>query len=327
VARGGKAPFVIGVDIGGTKILSAVVDGANTVRGRGKRATPFKAGQAALTEEVHASIKEALAEANLDVSEIKAIGVGAPGPLDPPAGILLRTPNIAVKAYPIGPLLKEHYKVPVVLDNDVHMACYGEFKAGAARGRRDVVGLWIGTGVGGCVIVNGRVVIGANRNAGEIGHIILDASKRKKDPRRGSLELESSKTAIQNLLAKWIKEGKKTSLRKSAGGNTDRLKSADLATAFEKGDKLAVRAVEHSAWYLGIAVANLFDILSPELFVLGGGVAESLGEAYLRLVKEAANEYVYTTELAPIALCLAQLGGDAGVVGAAILARETLLRT
>ena len=139
------------------------------------------------------------------------------------------------------------------------------------------------------------------------------------------MELEASKTAIQHLLEKWTTEGHPTSLHKSGGGNIHRLNSSDLAQAFEQGDKLAVKAVEHSAFYLGIAVANLFNILSPDLFVLGGGVSESLGTAYLKLVEMAANEYVYTTELAPIRIVLAALGGDAGVIGAAIAVREARL--
>ena len=322
MAHAYRGPLVLGIDIGGTKILSAIVDAKNNVIGYGKRPTPFKAGHARLTEELLASTKDAIADAGISGSALKAIGVGAPGPLDPAAGLLLRTVNLAVKNYPLGSILKGAYRVPVVVDNDVNMACYGEFKAGAAQRAQSVIGLWVGTGIGGCVIVDGRVVLGANRNAGEIGHIILDATVRKKRRHRGTLELEASKTAIQRLLDKWTKEGHKTSLQKSRGGNVHRLNSSDLAKAFEQGDKLAIKAVRHSAWYLGIAVANLFNILSPELFVLGGGVSESLGKAYLKLVEAAANEYVYTTELAPIRLALAALGGNAGVVGAAIAARE-----
>src|SRR6266487_2877444 len=111
-------PLVLGVDIGGTKILSAVVDHRNKVLGRGKRATPFKAGQAALTQELQASIKEALADAQVSASAVKAIGVGAPGPLYPPAGILLRTVNLAVKNYALGPILKQSYGVPALVGND-----------------------------------------------------------------------------------------------------------------------------------------------------------------------------------------------------------------
>jgi glucokinase len=322
MAQAHRGPLVLGIDIGGTKILSAIVDANNNVIGYGKRPTPFKAGHARLTEELSVSIEEAIADAGISASAIKAIGVGAPGPLDPAAGLLLRTVNLAVKRYPLGSILKAAYRVPVLVDNDVNMACYGEFKAGAAQRAQSVIGLWVGTGIGGCVIVDGKVVLGANRNAGEIGHIVVDAAVRKKRRHRGTLELEASKTAIQRLLDKWTKEGHKTSLQKSRGGNVHRLNSSDLAKAFERGDKLAIKAVRHSAWYLGIAVANLFNILSPELFVLGGGVSESLGKPYLKLVEAAANEYVYTTELAPIRLALAALGGNAGVIGAAIAARE-----
>lgn len=313
----------IGVDLGGTKILAAVVTTSGKILSRSKRPTPFASGSRALLRSLSEAMTEALEAARVDRARIVAIGMGSPGPLDPETGIVLRTPNIAVKRFAAGPLLSKQFDAPVILDNDVHMAVFGEWMAGAARGVRNVIGLWIGTGVGGCVIWDGRVVRGRNRNAGEIGHMILDARKAKPETKRGSLEWEASKTGLLRRLRKELARGKKTRLAKHVRGTEDRLKSSDLAKAYRAGDKLAVAAVKHSAHYVGLAIANLFDAFSPDLFLLGGGVVEALGKPYLALVRKAANDFVYTTELGGIQIALSRLGDDAGVLGAALAARQT----
>ncbi len=316
--------LVLGIDLGGTKILSAVVNPYNKILSRAKRATPFASSERIVTDEIISTAEDALRGANVTSKDIHAIGMGSPGPLDPETGVVLRTGNIALKNYPIGQILSKHFGVPVTFDNDVHMGCYGEFKAGCAVGCRNVVGLWIGTGVGGCVIRDGEVVLGANRNAGEIGHVILDVALRLKHKKRGTLETEASKTGMTGFIRRAIKDGAKTKLKKAVKGKEDRLKSGDLSKAYKKGDKVAVAAVEHSALYCGIAIANLFNTLSPELFVLGGGVIESMGDVYLKLVQKTADEYAYSTDLAPIKIAAAKLGDDAGILGAAIAARERL---
>ncbi|MGD0088355.1 MAG: ROK family protein [Planctomycetota bacterium] len=319
-----KKGLILGIDLGGTKILAAVVNPYNRIQGRAKRATPFMSSEQVLTNEIIGCAEDALRTAGITHSELRSIGMGSPGPLDPETGVVLRTGNIAMRNYPIGQILAKHFGVPVYLDNDVHMGCFGELKAGAGLGCRNIIGIFIGTGIGGCVIRDGEVVHGANRNAGEIGHVILDARHRFGDKQRGSLETEAGKNGIAAFIRRRIGEGQKSRLRKLLKGDKDRLKSSDLAKAFKKGDKLAIAAIEHSALYTGLAVANLFNVLSPELFVLGGGVVEAIGKPYLKLVKKAANKYVYTTELAPIRIVQAQLGDDAGVLGAALAARERL---
>jgi glucokinase len=185
-----------------------------------------------------------------------------------------------------------------------------------------VVGLWIGTGVGGAVVSEGHLVHGSNGNAGELGHMILHGKKARGGQGKGTLESEASKTGIARRIRKEISRGAKTSLAKHLERGEDRLHSGDLARACRSGDKLALKAVAHSARYVGIAVANLFDALAPELFVLGGGVVEALGQDYLSAVRESANEFVFTTDLAPIRIAAAKLGDDAGLLGAALAARE-----
>ena len=312
----------LGIDLGGSKILAGVVSASGKILSRAKSVTPFLQGSAALARALIATASEALTQARTERERIVAIGIGSPGPLDPRSGVVLRTPNIAIRRFPAGRLLSAEFGVPVVLDNDVHMAVLGEHLAGAARGHDRIIGLWIGTGVGGCVLWNGEVVHGVNQNAGEIGHMILDARRVGKGDGRGTLEWEASKTGIVRLLRKRISRGEKTRLAKRISGKKERLHSSDLARAFRKKDRAAVHAVRHSARYVGIAVANLFDALAPDLFLLGGGVVESIGRPYLSLVANSARQHAFTRELADIRIAVSSLGDDAGLLGAALAARR-----
>ncbi|MEO8190345.1 MAG: ROK family protein [Acidobacteriota bacterium] len=312
----------LGIDLGGSKILAGVVTARGRILSRSKTATPFSEGGEALLSALKDTAGSALADAGVSRARLSGIGMGSPGPLDPARGLILRTPNISVTRLAVGPWLSRELGAPVVLDNDVHMAVYGEFLAGAARGKARVVGIWVGTGVGGCVLWDGKIVHGVNRNAGEIGHMILDARRAKRGERRGTLEWEASKTGIARHVRKAVEHGKKSSLARRVRGKGERLHSSDLAAAFEAQDPPVVAAVENSARYVGIAIANLFDVLAPELFVLGGGVAAALKGPYLELVSATAREHAFTTELGTPRIVLSRLGDDAGLLGAALAARD-----
>lgn len=314
----------LGIDLGGSKILAGVVTAEGKILSRAKTATPFSKGAKSLLAALRGTCAEALADARIEASRIAGIGMGSPGPLDPERGVILRTPNIDVVNLAVGPWLARELGAPVTLDNDVHMAVYGELRAGAARNFRRVVGLWVGTGIGGAVVWDGALVHGANRNAGEIGHMILDARRVRAGEARGTLEWEASKTGIARHLRKGIRSGKKSALGRRMGSKrkAERLHSGDLAKACEDGDALALDAVRKSAEYVGIAIANVWDLLAPELFLLGGGVVEALGKSYLALVRESAEKHAFTTELAKIRIALSRLGDDAGLLGAALASRD-----
>ena len=311
----------VGVDLGGTKILAGVFSARGEWRGRDKRATPFAGTGNDLVEAIHDAIDGALASASLSRGRIAAIGVGAPGPLDPERGLILRSPNIAARRVFLGARIEKEFSRPVVLDNDVNMAVRGEWRAGAGRGRRNLVGLWIGTGIGGCVIVDGRVVTGVNRNAGELGHMIVEAGKAKPGTDRGSLEWEASKSGMARWIRREIRGGRRSSLRKRIRGRA-RLHSRDLGNAYRKGDEVATEALERSARLVGIAIANLFDALAPEIFILGGGVVEDVGAPYVRLARESASAHAFSVELARPRVVASTLKDAAGPLGAALAARE-----
>lgn len=312
----------VGVDLGGTKILAGVFSSGGRWLGRHKRATPFASGAAAVIDAIAETIAGAVAEAAVPKASIGAIGIGCPGPLDPERGLILRTPHIAARRVAVGPAIARIFSRPVVIDNDVHMAMRGEWRMGAGRGFRNLVGLWIGTGVGGCVISEGKVLTGINRNAGELGHMIVEASSARPGTDAGSLEWEASKSGIVRWLRREIRRGRRSSLRESVFG-AKRLHSRSLALAYRGGDRLAVEAVERSARHVGIAIANLFDALAPEVFILGGGVVEDVGNAYVRLARQAAVAHAFSTELAKPRVVASRLKDAAGPLGAALAAMES----
>jgi len=318
-----SADLALGIDLGGTKILAGVVDGRNRILGRGKLKTPFRGNARELTEALVEAADLALKEAGAPRERVSALAVAAPGPVDPEKGILLFGANIAAKGFHVGSALGRPFpRARRRLENDVRLAAYGEAQLGAGRGVPVMVAFWVGTGIGGAVIVDGRIWKGRNRNAGEIGHIQIDIKRAKPGKIDGTLEGIGAKVGMARYLLKKIEEGEKGALKKTLLAEGARLRGSELKAAVDAGDPLALRAVARSARAVGIAMANVFNILSPDRFVLGGGVATDLGERYLANVRKWAEAFCFTTDLGGIEIVPAALGDDAGVLGAALYARE-----
>ncbi len=319
----GDGPPVLGIDLGGTKILSAVVGADNRILGRAKRTTPAKEGGAAILEAMVSCIDEALRNADVGRQDIAGAGIGSPGPLDTKAGVILFSSNLNVRDFPIGPELSKALDRPVLVQNDVRVGGYAEFRLGAGRGYRQIIAAFVGTGIGGCVIHDGEIVLGSTGNAGEIGHIIVKAG----GPRcgcgaRGCLEALASKTAIGRRVQKAVRRGQPTVLGDKMARKGGRLKSGDLAEAVAAKDIVALKEVHRAAHYLGLGLGSLMNAIGPEIVIVGGGVAGALGQPYLDLVRTAARSQALTDPGGLIRIERAALGDDAGILGAALLARE-----
>jgi glucokinase len=320
--KGGERP-VVGVDLGGTKIMAGVVAADNQVLGRGKRNTPAKEGGPAILKTMLECVDEALDQAGLARKDVVAGGIGSPGPLDVDAGVILYSANLNVKNYPIGPELSAALGVPVRVNNDVRVGGYGEYVLGAGRGYSDVLSAFVGTGIGGCLILGGKIVQGATNNAGEIGHVVVKAG----GPRcgcgsKGCMEAFASKTAIANRLVKASKKrdcplGEKIQRK-------GRLKSGDLAQAVRDKDPIAVREVERAAFYLGVGLGGLVNVFGPQVVVIGGGVTQALGQPFLDMIESSARAQILTDPKKIIKFAPAALGDDAGVLGASLFAREMI---
>ncbi len=322
----GGGPPVVGVDLGGPKILAGVVSADNRILGRGKRNTPASEGGPAIFQTMTECVDEALDFAGIKRDEIAAGGIGSPGPLDVKAGVILFSPNLNVKNFPIGPELSGYLNRPVMVQNDVRVAGYAEFRLGAGRGYRDLIVAFVGTGIGGCIILGGEIVTGSTGNAGEVGHTVVRAGGPQCGcGARGCMEAMASKTAIQRRVNKAIRKDIPTVLREKMLRKGGRLKSGDLAEAVAAKDEVALKAVQRAAHYLGLGLGGLVNVLGPEIVIIGGGVVNALGDPWVELARASARTQILTDPGGHIKIVRAELGDDAGLLGAALLARERIV--
>ena len=318
--------YVVGVDMGGTKILAAVINAKGEIVQQAKRATKPKKGPEEVIERITRCIREAIDGAELKPSQIRAIGIGSPGPLDPETGVIIFAPNLGWSNVPLKAKLEANLSIPTFVDNDVNVGTLGEYAFGAGQGVKNLVGIFVGTGIGGGIILDGKLFHGVNKTAGEVGHMIVEV----KGPRCGCgnfgcLEAVASRTAITRDLQKAIlKKGKKSKLTELNGGNLDLIRSKAIARAVKHGDKPTIKVMQRAAKYLGISVASIVHFLNPEMVVLGGGVVEAMGDSLLDPIRHAAAEYALPTTMDGVQIIAATLGDNAGVIGASVLARERL---
>ncbi len=323
MARGNGKGLAVGIDLGGTKVLAGVVDPANRILGRGEVQTPFDDGPAAIGAALVEASDLALKEAGAARGDVASFGVAAPGAVDTTKGTLLKAANLKGSNWNVVKAVGEAFPgAPGRIENDVRLAALAEARLGAGRGANLMVAVWVGTGVGGAVILNGKIHSGKNRNAGEIGHTQIDVRRAKPGELDGTLEGIAAKVGIASWLRKRIDRGDRTELEKAVSKKDVRLKGSDLRDAWEEGDELARRAIARSARAVGIAIANVWNILSPDVFVLGGGVATDIGDPYLAEVRKWADAFAFTQDLAKVRVEPAALGDDSGLLGAALLSRD-----
>ena len=314
---------VVGVDLGGTKILTAVVQDGRTILGRSKKPTPAKDGAAAILEAIVTSIDESLAASNLHRDDIAGIGVGSPGPLDSETGVVLFSANLNVRDFALAPELSERIGKPVLLKNDVRVGGYGEYRLGAGQGYKNILAAFVGTGIGGCLFFDGKVVEGATGNAGEVGHIVIKAGGPQCNcGNRGCMEALASRTAMTRRISRAVRNGHSTVLAGKIDKKSGRLKSGDLAFAIAAHDPVALKEVHRAAHYLGIGLGSLVNVFGPEIVIIGGGVTEALGAPFVDLIRTSLRKTVIVDATEKIKVEIASLGDDAGVLGAALFALE-----
>ncbi|HVG21288.1 MAG TPA: ROK family protein [Blastocatellia bacterium] len=316
-------PYILGIDLGGTKVMAGVLDGEGKIVSRARAKTRAWRGDEAVFQTVAQTARRAIEVAGIGPSRIAALGIGAPGPLDPGTGYIIESSNMKFKDFPMGPRLSDEFGCRSILDNDVNAGIYGEFRAGAARGARDVLGLFVGTGIGGGLIINGALYHGFSKNAGEVGHIIIEAGggPRCGCGNRGCLESLASRTAMTRDIRKAIRRGDKTSVSKLLKKETDVLSGGDLKKAYDAGDELVSRIVHRAAKLIGVGIGGLVNVLAPEMVVLGGGVVEAMGDDFIRRIDRSARKVAVDFATKDLKIVRAELGDDAGVIGAAMLAR------
>ena len=321
---------VVGVDLGGTKILAAVVNHKGKILGESKQPTMPASDADEIVRRMAKTVRQAVLTADVPAKMVLAVGVGAPAPIDPEKGFVFHAPNIPmIRDYPLGERLSEALGIPVYVDNDVNVGTVGEHALGAGRGTKDMVGIFVGTGVGGGVIEDGRLRHGFRNSAGEVGHMVVGFKGRPDEPicgcgRPGCLEAYASRTAIEREIRTAIAAGRKTAvtgLLKKSG--KDRITSGVLARALEADDALVTEVMEQVTTYLSVHVASIVNFFDPEMVVFGGGVTEALGERLLKPIRrDAPKWYIKKADADKVRIVAAELGDYAGVLGAATIARQ-----
>lgn len=314
----------VGVDLGGTKILAGVFTNALKLVATAKASTKSDRGPKVVIERIARVIRDAVDEADLDLKHIKAVGIGAPGSINSEEGRVIFSPNMpGWEDVNLRRDLEKEIGVPVFVENDCNVCTLGVHFAELGGKPRHVVGIFLGTGIGSGLILNGSLFSGFNRTAGEIGHMVLEVGGPKCGcGNKGCFEALASRTAIFRRIENSVKDGEKTVLTDMLGDSLDDLRSGDLRKAIKKGDKLVEKVIEDAAEYTGIAVGNIINLINPEYIVLGGGVIDALEDEMMSIIVETAKDYAMPGTFKGVEIVASKLGDHAGITGAAVLARE-----
>ena len=311
----------IGVDLGGTKILAGVFDAEHQCLATDKTKTKPEEGYDAVCSRIVRAIRAAAESAGIDPAKANGAGIGAPGSISSDESQVLFAPNLDWRDAPLKADLEAELGCPVWLGNDCSVAAMGIHRSEFESKPRDMVSIFLGTGIGAGIITNGAFLSGATQAAGEVGHMVLDPD----GPvcgcgTKGCYEALASRTAIFNKVKAAVEAGEKTLLFDPESGKPfNKVRSGKLRRAVEAGDELATRVLDETSLYTGIAIANLCNLLNPEIVALGGGMIEQLHETMLPKIAEAAVDRMMPGAR-QVSIVATKLGDHAGITGAAILA-------
>lgn len=315
---------IVGIDLGGTNIQIGLVEhhGDTPVQTASvKRKTKAALGADAVLDRIAQGVVECCDKASVTPSDLAAIGIGAPGPADPYRGIVFDAVNLAWRDMPLAAELRTRLGPPIYVDNDVNAALVGEAACGAGAGADSLLGVWVGTGVGGALIFNRQLYHGHFYSAGEVGHMhAFPASP----PGSRTLEYNCSRTAMVEHLTRLIRTNRTTILTDLVQGDLSKLRSSVIAKAYHAGDELTREVVDHAADLLGAHIGSLQTLLSVERIILGGGATEAIGQPFVRRVHTHARRVAFPAIAKEFQLVASSLEDRAGVLGMAALARQRL---
>ena len=308
--------YNICLDVGGTKVLGAIFNEKDEIIYRLKKRSKSEGDNSADVEKVIISVvEEMIEESGISRKKLNAIASCAPGVIDQDKGIVLFTPNLPWRNYDIAGAMKKKFGVPFYVGNDVNLGVLGEYKFGAARGYKNVVGIFPGTGMGGGLILDGKLFTGNKFMGAEFGHMILEPE----GPvcacgQRGCLEIFSSKKGMSEYIRQQVSRGRDCMLAEYVqdGGI---FRSKQLKKALAQKDKVAMEAVDRACHYLAIATGNMINTISPDLVIYGGGIMEALGELFLEKILAEVDRYCMTTIRPHVDFKVASLGDDSILYG------------
>jgi glucokinase len=321
--------WIVGVDLGGTNIVVGLVptEGGEV---RALRSLPTESQRGPkfvvdrIMEMIHAAIDGVLSSEGGTRDDIAGVGIGSPGPLDRKTGVVINTPNLGWRNFPLRDLVSNGVGLPATLDNDANCATYGEWWLGAGREVDTLVGLTLGTGIGGGIVLGGEIYHGISDVAGEIGHMTIDSTGRRCNcGNYGCLEAYASGPAIALRAVEGIESGAESALVEMVGGKLEQITAATVYEAARAGDAYAEEVVKDTAKFLGAGIGNIINILNPEMVVIAGGVTRA-GEHLFAPLKAEVRRRAFKSAEERCRIVPAELQGTAGVVGAAVaFKRET----
>jgi glucokinase len=311
--------LTLGVDLGGTKVEVALIDGEGSYLFSKRFLTKSERGPESIIKDIKEAVDSSLKETGL---EAKALGIGAAGQIDS-KGVIRAAPNLPFKNEPIQERLESELGIPVVVTNDVRAATFGEWKYGSGRGEDNLVVIFVGTGIGGGVVSDGRLLGGCTNTFGELGHITLVAGGRKcRCPNHGCIEAYAGGWAIAERAQDAVgKDPQGVGMMESIAGDVKKITAETVSIAYSRGDQMARRIVDETGEYLGAGIVGIVNAFNPCLLVLGGGVIEGIPDI-IHTVKAVVRGKSLEPNIEKLKVEKAALGGKAGVVGAAALARE-----
>lgn len=307
--------YVIGIDLGGTKIKGILSDMQGHIIYEKTIPTNASEGENAVFGRIIDVIDDVIKNCGKDKKSINAIGIGSPGPLDAKSGVLYKAVNLPFNNFQLVKPIRERYCIPTFLDNDANVAAIGEYMFGAGKGTKNIVYMTVSTGIGGGAVLNGQIYRGNTGNALEIGHTTLKADGPLCNcGNYGCLEALASGTGIGRHARRAIEEGKDTSLKQY-----ENVTSYEVFKEAEKGDNVSKEILEYCLNYLGIGVANVVNTFDPEMVIIGGGVSKA-GKIVFDKVQEVVNNRCLKVMADACKIVPAALEGDSGAIGAAGLA-------
>jgi glucokinase len=320
--------ILVGIDLGGTNIKVGCFDLDLKLLQKTSLGTAADMGPQAVVERLAATIEQLVRQCGLKSGDIAAAGIGTPGPADYKAGIIINSTNMPTfKNFPIRQMLSDFIHCPVAFDNDANVACFGEFAAGAGKSRQvgitDMVFLTLGTGIGGGIVSNSRLIRGSGGNAAELGHIIIYPDGRSCNcGQKGCVEAYASANNTAKRAAEAIEAGAKSSLAKVLK-EKGRLTSRDVYEHLAAGDALAKKITDETAKALALLCVNILHTTEPQRIVFAGGMIAA-GDILLDRIKYYFNREIWKLKKETVEICFATLGEDAGIIGAAALSLELI---
>ncbi|MEW6158578.1 MAG: ROK family protein [Verrucomicrobiota bacterium] len=294
--------------------------------GRNKISTKAARGPDAVVARIARCVRDAVDESDLDLAQIRGVGIGAPGAVEPESGRVIFAPNLSWQNVPLKKELEKELRLPVFVENDGNICTLGVYDQEFGARPQHLIGLFLGTGIGAGLILDGKLFAGFNRTAGEVGHMVLQINGPKCGcGNRGCFEALAGRAALFRKIQAAVKAGQDTLLVDMLGPELLNMRSGDLRKAIRRGDRFIEEVVEEAAACTGVAVANLINLLNPEVVVLGGGLIDALESEMMGIIVKTARRHALAGTAKGIQIVPSKLGDDAGIVGAAVYARNQTL--